>query len=174
MNAAIFHAEILPTCMDSRYLVCRGFFFFFFHRLEFWVPLVCRTPIVLCQSFWKFPRVFFTIFWTCACRFDIIFRLIFLHFFRILNLVIFLAPILPTRTDKGYFVCAALLWIYADLKKKKKKKKIWQVFCHILKICMWLGYNSNINFCHLFRILNSSCLIVGTCRGPQCSMETKF
>ena len=27
LNSAIFHAEILSTCIDSRYLVCRGILF---------------------------------------------------------------------------------------------------------------------------------------------------
>ena len=27
LNSAIFHAEILPTCIDSKYLVCRGILF---------------------------------------------------------------------------------------------------------------------------------------------------
>ena len=29
-----------------------------------------------------------------------------------------------------------------------------QCFCYGLKMCMWFGYNPQINFCYLFRILN--------------------
>ena len=45
--------------------------------------------------------------------------------------------------------------------------KLYRYFCHGLKICMWFRYNPQINFCHLFFILNlvifqESVLIVGT------------
>ena len=32
--------------------------------------------------------------------------------------------------------------------------KLYRCFLHGLKMCMWFGYNSQINFCHFFRILN--------------------
>ena len=32
--------------------------------------------------------------------------------------------------------------------------KLNRCFCHGLKICLWFGYNLQVNFCHFFRILN--------------------
>ena len=39
--------------------------------------------------------------------------------------------------------------------------KVYRYFCCGLKMCMWFGYNSQINFCHFFRILNV--VIVSLC-----------
>ena len=32
--------------------------------------------------------------------------------------------------------------------------KLYRCFDHALKICMWFGYNPQINFCHFFSNLN--------------------
>ena len=32
--------------------------------------------------------------------------------------------------------------------------KLYRCFCRGLKMCMWFGYNPQINLCHFFRILN--------------------
>ena len=69
----------------------------------------------------------------------------FCHFFCILNSAIFQVQILPKCIDIGYL----LLQFYA-----KFFLKLSRCFCHVLKMCMWFGYNPQIHFCHIYRILN--------------------
>ena len=87
LNLVIFQARILSKAIDSGYIVCA-------------IP-----PTVLYRSFWNFTDVFVMV-WRCACGLDIIHRLIFVTFFRILNLVIFQSWILLKCIDSGYLVCA--------------------------------------------------------------------
>ena len=67
---------------------------------------MCATSsTVLCWSFLNFTGVF-VMDWRYACALDIILRLIFDTFFRILNFVIFQFWILSKGIDSGYLVCA--------------------------------------------------------------------
>ena len=98
--------------------------------------LVCATPLaVLCQSFWNFTGVFVMV-WRCACTLFIILRLMFVTFFRILNLVILQSWILWIV---GTLCAQLLLQFYAEL------FKLYRCFCHGLKMCMWFGYNPHIS-----------------------------
>ena len=72
-------------------------------------------------------------------------QIIFCRVFRILNLVSFQARILSNCIDSGYssYSFMPIFW------------KLYRCFCHGLKMCMWFGYNPQINFCHVFRTLNT-------------------
>ena len=104
-------------------------------------------PTILCRSFWNFSGVLVMV-WRCAFGLDIVLRLLlfffFGHFFRILNLVIFQAWILRKYIDSRYLVCATPPTVLC------------RSFCHGQKMCMWFGYNPQINFYDFFRILNFS------------------
>ena len=58
-----------------------------------------------CFFFLNFTCVFVMV-WRCACGLNIIFKLIFVSIFCILNLVIFQSWILLKCMDSGYLVCA--------------------------------------------------------------------
>ena len=69
----------------------------------------------------------------------------FCHFFRILNLVIFSGA----NTIKVYrqWVPCVRNSFYSFM---SIFLKLYKCFCHGLKMCMWFGYNPQINFCHFF------------------------
>ena len=69
LNLVVFEARILSKCIGSRYLFC------------------ATPPSGLCRSFWNFTGVF-VIVWKCEYGLDITLRLIFITFFRTLNVVI--------------------------------------------------------------------------------------
>ena len=81
----------------------------------------------------------------------------FCHFFRNLNLAIFRAFSLSffsgifTMKVNGQWVPCVRNSSYSFI---PILLKLYRCCDHALKICMWFGYNPQINFCHFFRILN--------------------
>ena len=86
LNLVIFEVQILSKRLDSGYLVY-------------------ATSHADRRSFRNITGVFVMV-WRCACGLDIIFRLTFVTFFRILNLYIFQARIVSKCMYIGYLVCA--------------------------------------------------------------------
>ena len=94
----------------------------------------------------------------------------FCHFFDIVNLVIFH----PDYIDRGSFVCPFvrssvrtfvrpsirqhLTWVSCERNSSYSFApivlKLCMCFPHGMRMCMWIGHNCWINFCHFFDIVN--------------------
>ena len=71
----------------------------------------------------------------------------FCHFFDIVNLVIFY----PDYIVRGYLLWAQLLLQFCTC---PIVFKLCMCFPHGMRMCMWIGHNCWINFCHFFDIVN--------------------
>ena len=108
----------------------------------YWVPFVCNSSYSFMAIFLKLYRCFCHGLKICMWfRYNP--QINFCHFFFILNLVIFqeselIVGALSVQLCQQFYVI-----LFETL----------PVLWHGLKMCMWFGYNYQINFCHIFRIL---------------------
>ena len=102
------------------------------------------TPLtVLYWLFWNFAGVFVMV-WGCACGLDIVVRLFFVTFSTLWTChfsTTMYRQWVPCERNSSYNFIPIFL-------------KLCTWFLHGLKMCIWFGYNTCINFSHFFHFVN--------------------
>ena len=112
-----------------------------------WVSCERKSSFSFSLNFFKLCRCFCQILKMCM-NFRYIPQIIFWHFFRSLNLIIFSST--STKTYRNWVSCERKSFFSFSL----NFLKLCRCFCQVLKMCMTFGCIPQITFWHFFRSLN--------------------